>query len=123
MAPMITFYDRVFYGRWPFTMAPEHPLRQRGGHPPYLLLLIGLPFLFCFGVYRAVKETCRSRRFVLLFMLFNVFMIAALGCALDFTDAARYRIMTDGYTVVLIGLLAESVAKRVRARRSGGGGT
>lgn len=117
MSPIITLYDYVVYGKWPFAMAPEHPLRQRGGHPPYLFLLAGLPLLFCFGVLRAAKETDRTRRLLLLFMLFNVFMIAALGCALDFTDAARYRFMTDGFYVVLLALLLESITRRFSGSR------
>lgn len=113
MSPLIAYYDHILYGEWPFTLAPEHPLRARGGHAPFLFLLAGLPFLFLFGVYRAIKETGRTRRLVLAFMVFNIFMIAVLGCALDFTDTARYRFMTDGFSVALLGLLAETALRRV----------
>lgn len=117
MAPMIALYDHVAYGKWPIAMAAEHPVRERGGHPPYLFLLAGLPLLFFFGVYRTAKETDRVRRLVLAFMLFNIFMIAVLGCALDFTDTARYRFMTDGFSVALLGLLAEAALQRFSGNR------
>ena len=47
---------------------------------------------------------------VVLFMCFNVLMVFALGCALDFLETARYRFMTDAFFVVLLGIGAGTLA-------------
>ena len=117
MAPLIACYDRFIYGKWPFPMAPGNPFRERGGHAPFLVLLIGLPLLFVFGLYRTVTDRCANRRLLLAFMLFNIFMIGALGCALDFTDTARYRFMTDAFYVALLGMALEAAARWWRSRK------
>lgn len=106
---LILLYDYLCYGKWPFSLASENPLMARGGHPPYVFLLAGLPLLFLYGVYRIIRPggLDHVQRCVLVFLCFHIFMIAALGCALDFTDAARYRFMTDGYSVTLAGLVLE----------------
>jgi hypothetical protein len=42
-------------------------------------------------------------------MVFTIFMVAFLGCSLDYLETARYRFTTDGLSVVLLGLLIHSM--------------
>lgn len=121
--PVIRLYDNWLYGKFPFDLAPYSRLISRGGYPPYVFLLLGLPFVLFYGLFRAVwpgpARLNRAQRLAVLFLCFNIFAVAALGCTFDFLETARYRFMTDGLSVVLLGLLFETaVLRRCDARRA-----
>jgi hypothetical protein len=110
LAPVIWFYDHVFFGKSPVNLAPYSRLVRIGGHPPYLLLLFGLPLLWLHGMYRVIQwrpgliRLNFSGRIVICCLCFIILMVAVLGCAFDFHETARYRFMTDGFYLVLLGL-------------------
>lgn len=109
MQPAICFYDRVLAGRLPDALAARCALAQRTGHPPRLGMLIGLPAAWLFGVWRLWRSRRDGPRSALLaFMLFHIAMVAALGCALDFLETARYRFVTDAFYLVLLGMMCET---------------
>ena len=107
--PMIAIYDYGVYGKCPFDLAPYSRLVQMTDTPPYFFLLFGLPLVLLYAVYRAWRpgrhHITPAQRALLLFVAFNIFMVAALGCSFDYLETARYRFTTDGLSVVLLGLL------------------
>lgn len=120
----IAAYNTLVYGRVPMAWVASFKIVQQGGHPPHVFLIIGLPLVWLWGVWRALGRggvpLSRAQRGVLLFMTFNILMVMGLGCALDFLETARYRFMTDGLSVVLLGLLLHDAANAWRARRAAG---
>ena len=112
---LIHCYD-ILYGKIPWKGTPSGFL-DRVGHPPYLSLLLGLPILFLFGLWQALRRACSPQQSILVFICFAVAMTSALGCTLDFLDASRYRFVTDGFYVVLLGLLLEMAAKAIKRPR------
>jgi len=117
MQPMQWLYDHVFYGKLPFDLAPYSRLVDKGGNPPYLFLIFGLPALFCFGVYRLLwrPPPTPADRALLAYLLFNIAFVAVLGCTFDFHETARYRFKTDAFSLVLLGLVVQGIAARRRA--------
>ena len=55
-----------------------------------------------------------AQRATLAFMVFTIFMVAFLGCSLDYLETARYRFTTDGLSVVLLGLCIREGVSRVK---------
>ncbi len=103
------FYDYAVYGKCPFDLAPYLRIVERTGDQPYFFLLIGLPLVWVHGLYRVFwpgrLALSIPQRGVLFFLCFTILMVAVLGCALDFTDGARYRFKTDAYSIALLGVL------------------
>lgn len=124
LQPLITIYDYAACGKWPGALPDDGMLRARGGHPPFLFLLAGLPLLFGFGMlllYRGRRDSSAAGldgpgRIVLAFLLFHIAMIAGLGCGLDFTDGSRYRFTTDAFYLTLAGLFISWWALRRSTR-------
>ncbi len=115
--PLIRFYDHVFYGKLPFSLPENSRLMQLDAEPPCLFILLGLPLLFLYTLFRSIYPSTRypltsPQRLVLMFILFNIFMVATLGCALDFLETSRYRFMTDATIVVLSGFFIEACGRR-----------
>lgn len=108
ITPLIAFYDHVLYGKVPVDLSKYNRLIEMTGTPPYLFLLLGLPLVLLYGVYRAVRPgrfgLTGAQRGVLLFIGFTIFMVAALGCTFDYLETARYRFTTDGLSLVLLGM-------------------
>jgi hypothetical protein len=75
---------------------------------PCVFLLLGLPLVLFYGTYRAWQPGASglksAQRATLAFMVFTIFMVAGLGCSLDYLETARYRFTTDGLSVALLGL-------------------
>jgi hypothetical protein len=115
---LITLYDYVFYGKFPIDLAPHSRLVKDAQHQPYLILLFGLPLVFLYALYRALFNPAKGRsldsvqRPLVFFILLNVSMVAVLGCTFDFHETARYRFITDGLSVVLLGFLITAVTER-----------
>lgn len=109
----IALYDYLGYGKSPINLHPYSRLVQKAGQAPCFFLLIGLPLVFLHGLYRVFRSRQpalnRTQRIVVLFLCFNILVVFALGCALDFLETARYRFMTDAFSVALLGLLLQSV--------------
>jgi len=107
--PLIAFYDHVLYGKVPFDLSPWFRVVEVTASPPYLFLIIGLPLVLFYGTLRALRPgrfpLTAAQRALLLFLAFNIFMVAALGCTFDYLETARYRFTTDGFSVALLGML------------------
>lgn len=118
IGPALTFYDYAIFGKMPVDLSRWSVLVERGGHPPAVFLLFGLPVVFFYGAYRFLlgRDWTLPQRVLLGFMLFNIAMIAVMGCAFDFHETARYRFLTDGLSVVLLGLMLTGVARWWRTR-------
>ncbi len=122
---MIEIYDYAVYGKCPVDLAGVSRLVKEGGRPPYLFLLLGLPLVFAHALYRALRPGPAPRRLstaqrsFLLFACFNIALVFLLGCAFDFLETARYRFMTDGLSVVLLGFLAHALPGRRRVNLGG----
>ncbi len=119
MGPALRFYDTVVFGTLPVDLSGWSVLVKRGGHPPAVFLLVGLPLVFFYGAYRFLRGRGLTlpQRVLLGFMLFNIAMIAVMGCAFDFHETARYRFNTDGYSIVLLGMLITAVGQHLRRVR------
>lgn len=120
----IGLYNTLVYGRIPMAWVDSFKVVQQGGHPPHLFLLLGLPLVWGWGVWRALgrgrSPLSHAQRGVLLFITFNILMVMGLGCALDFLETARYRFMTDGLSVVLLGLMLQDIRRRFHHRGTEG---
>ncbi len=115
--PMLSFYDRVVYGKLPFDLSPWSRLVEKTQSAPCVFLLVGLPLVFFYGVYRTARTgLSAAQRATLAFMVFTIFMVAVLGCSLDYLETARYRFTTDGLSVVLLGMGLNDWRARWRAR-------
>lgn len=112
---LIAFFDAM-HGKIPFRLGPMEGFWERVGHRPFLFFLFGLPALFFFGLFTALRPAtapqpeAMARRRLLLFFCFNIAMVAVLGCSLDFLDAARYRFVTDAFYIALLGMAIDRVA-------------
>lgn len=118
--PALAFYDYAIYGKLPFDLAPYSRMVAKTASPPYVFLLIGLPLVLLYGLYRAAcpgpHAFTTPQRALLLFLVFNIFMVAALGCTFDYLETARYRFTTDGLSVVLLGVLLSRIGAAGAAR-------
>lgn len=114
--PMIALYDYGLYGKVPFDLSPWSRLVEKTQSPPCLMLLFGLPLVFFYGVYRVSRPgplgLSPAQRATLVFMLFTIFMVAVLGCSLDYLETARYRFTTDGLSIVLLGTVLHAFGTR-----------
>ncbi len=120
---LIAVYDYLFYGKLPLDLAPYARFFELADTPPHLLLLFGLPLVFAYGLYAALKRASgqnvltRTQRLIMLFMCFNIFFVALLGCTFDVLETSRYRFMTDALSVALLGVLIQHVSRSKFARR------
>ncbi len=115
--PLITLYHYAACGKLPFALERYPRLIRETGAPPYLFLLLGLPALWCFGLWHAARGSStaawtRNQRLVTLFLCFNILVVFTLGCALDFLETARYRFMTDAFFVALLGMAVTALLPR-----------
>jgi len=119
--PVLAIYDYAVYGKSPIDLSPYSRVVEKTETQPYIFLLIGLPLVLFYGLYRAWRPGPHifgaPERTLLLFLGFNIFMVAALGCTFDYLETARYRFTTDGLSVVLLGVLATGLAVRFRTLR------
>ncbi|HOZ46317.1 MAG TPA: hypothetical protein PLO37_12020 [Candidatus Hydrogenedentes bacterium] len=119
----MAFYDNVLYGRWPFDTTSCRFLEMAQA-VPYVFLLIGLPAAVLYGLIAAARgqagpaRLSRTQRIVILYLCFNIVFVAVMGCCLDARETSRYRFMTDGLSVALIGLLAQRIIAALRAKRT-----
>lgn len=120
IAPINAFYDYVLYGKCWVDLRQYNSHIERAGYTPFFFLLLGLPLLLAFGTWRAFRPLLPNpppdpmnihHRTVVGFMCFCIFMVAALGCTFDFLETARYRFITDGLSVVLLGLAVDGIVR------------
>lgn len=112
--PVIVLYDHLLYGRVPYAWVSWSRLVEKTQSPPSLTLLFGLPLLWGFGIWRAWgrRTSHPAESATLAFIVFTIFMVAFLGCSLDYLETARYRFTTDGLSVVLLGMLLQHLWRR-----------
>jgi len=116
--PIIACYDYLFYGKWPFSRWLPQAFLDKAGYPPYLFLLLGLPLVLAYGLYRLLRPNAgpcplnKVQHLVVLFLCFNILVVAVLGCTFDFHEAARYRFSTDAFSLALLGLLLTAAFAR-----------
>ncbi len=103
-----TLYDRAAYGKIDVKLARYIPWLGGSKHVPYVFLLIGLPTLFVFGLWRTMRSTATAERGVLLFMCFTIFYVGALSIILELPETNRYRFESDPFNVVLLGLFLQA---------------
>lgn len=124
MRPMMALYDYGVYGKCPTDLAPYSRLVEKTETSPHFFLLLGLPLVLFYGLYGAWCPAAvgldQTQRPLLIFLVFTIFMVAALGCTFDYLETARYRFTTDGLSVVLAGLL---LARLHHAWRNGARGS
>jgi hypothetical protein len=107
--PILAFYDHVVYGKLPIDLSSWSRLVEKTQSPPCVFLLVGLPLVFFYGLHRSARPGLSpAQRATLAFMVFTIFMVAVLGCSLDYLETARYRFTTDGLSVAILGLLLNS---------------
>jgi len=132
--PHVEVFDRIFstifFGQWR-RATDRKDLRQldaSGGTwvlPLYTgtYLLIGLPLLFGWGVWRvwrAIRErTGRDPRIILLsYILFQIAFMSALVNLLSCFENNRYRLPIDPFFVALLGMAIERILSAFSASRS-----
>lgn len=114
---MLALYDRVLLLKAPDALRDAVPFFARGGIAPHVTLLLGLPLLVAYGMARLLRALWHAGpqgwcaldapTVLLAFMLFNIAVVAILGCALDFHETARYRFLTNAFYVTLAGMLLQ----------------
>ncbi len=122
----IWLYDHILYGKLPIDPPAHGRFLELARTPPYIVLLTGLPILFCYGLYMALTgrpaahSMTPTQRIVIMFMCFNIIYVAVLGCAFDIGETNRYRFMTDPFYVTLLGVLIQHIrsATVFKKRRS-----
>jgi len=123
----VAVYDHLVYGKAPIDLSSRSRFIELAGTPPYVFLLIGLPLVLAYGLYAAVRRPngpralTRTQRVVVLFMACNILYVAILGCTFDVLETNRYRFMTDGLSVALLGLLIKHKLRAATATREGPG--
>lgn len=116
--PMLTFYDHFVYGKVPFDLSSWSRLVEKTQSAPCVFLLFGLPLVFFYGVFRAGRPgLSTAQRATLAFMLFTIFMVAVLGCSLDYLETARYRFTTDAFSAVVLGMFIQANFSRCGGER------
>jgi hypothetical protein len=112
-------YDRVLYGRLPWSVT----YRDKE-YFVYLFLVLGLPAAWIHGVLTIRRRAAHglaldeNARLTLAYICFNVLYVAVLVTTLEVGENHRLRFVTDPLSLMLIGLLAERlVGERLRSRR------
>jgi hypothetical protein len=114
--PWVDAYDRIFFGRWPWSGDAEAP-------PRYLTLIVGLPALFVFGLALALRRSAGlrpSQRALLAFMCFTTAYVAVVGNLLELGENNRFRFETDPFSLVLLGVSVDALWRRFRRGGEGG---
>jgi hypothetical protein len=113
-------FDYLLAGRLPvdFGRLGFIPLRSDRGHFIGLLLLVGLPLVWCYGLAKARRAGDAGPRLALLFMLGTVAWVALVGNTLEAGENQRFRFATDPLSLVLLGYFIQGwLAPRLRRPR------
>lgn len=130
--PLIAEFDRafntVFFGQWKEASNRKdlRKIEAAGGTmqlPLYTgtYLLIGLPALFCWGVWRVWNEARAGRwkepkTVLLTYLLFQIGFMTAIVNFLSCYENNRYRLPIDPFFVVLLGMAIERIINGVQSR-------
>lgn len=99
--------EELLSGRWPRPLVEF----KHGSYHAHVLLLIGLPAVFAFGVRAALQRGASlERRGLLLYVCFAIGWVALLGNSLEVGENNRFRFTTDPFSLALAGLLLERLA-------------
>ena len=114
IAPATKAFDYIVLGRLPF----GGKALERLGGPPHIWLSLALLAAPLAGLWLLFRSSLYwPGKCAVAFMLFHIMMVAALGCALDFTDGSRYRFVTNPFTLALLAAAAAPVMARCSASR------
>lgn len=123
-------YNRVLYGQvmydavWGTTSTPgTSRSRLEGFLSASLVMLIGFPLLFIWAARRTWRGlrapgADRIEAATLLYVLFTIAFVTAVGNAFSLAENSRYRFTVDPFFMVLFAMFLESVirARRLRTR-------
>jgi hypothetical protein len=117
-------FDLLLAGRLPldFGRLGLVPVRSDRGHFLGLLLLVGLPLVWLYGLasVRRAAGLTRGQRLVAGFLVASIAYVALVGNTLEAGENQRFRFATDSLSIVLLGLFVERwLAPRLRPRRQG----
>lgn len=125
MTRVNNLYDGVLYLKLPYDLSdipwlPLHmdPTGETGERSVYLLLLVGLPVAFVYGLWTAWRSRALSleQRLLVLFLCFNIGYVALVGNLMEVGENNRFRFTTDAMTLVLAALLAARLGRGLRRR-------
>jgi hypothetical protein len=130
--PRIERFDRLFnivvFGQWRDASNRKdlRKLEAQGGAAQLPLytgtwLLIGLPLLFCWGVYLVWREVRgdgwrQPATALLTYLLFQIAFMTAVVNLLSCFENNRYRLPIDPFFVALLGMAAERVLSAFQSR-------
>ena len=117
--PMTRLYDTLVY--------LQLPGLELQGLPVNLGLLLGLPFLVGFGLWRGLRARRLEeregpspltvpQRGLLLFLCANILFVGVVGNLLDVGENNRFRFVTDPLSLVLFALALQQTAWLLRRR-------
>jgi hypothetical protein len=111
---MSNLYDYMFYGKLPYDLAKIESLpiyTTYRSHYIYIFLLIGLPFLFLYGLYIYLKSDIfnSSQKIVILFLCFNIAYMALIGNTFESGENNRFRFKTDPFSLILLGIFIDNL--------------
>jgi hypothetical protein len=121
LASAFDAYDYACFGRVPWNGFPrtEEGAADFSG-VRYLLLWLGLPLVFGFGVAVALGHAGRwldaDGRVLSAFLCLNIAWVACVGNLLELGENNRFRFETDPLSLILLGLVIESAARRFFTR-------
>jgi hypothetical protein len=109
LGALIPVLNYVAYGKLPFDLTQVRglPLHTDGERYIYLFLLIGLPAVLIYGVWRALdprNDEPINRRLLLLLVCFNIAFVALIGNLFEVGENNRFRFMTDPLSAALLGM-------------------
>jgi hypothetical protein len=109
----VDVYDYLFYGKspWPITFKTD----RKSEYNLYVVLLIGLPLLFFYGVRLCLRGSQLSpeTQTVVLLMLLNIAFVALTINFFELAENQRARFYTDSFSLILLGyFIQKHVHKR-----------
>ena len=104
---LVNGYDTLLYGKLPWEWGI--------GHTPYLFLLLGLPFVFFYGLRQAWKSrmTPSPHAALLWFLCLNILYVALIGNTLESGENNRFRFTTDPLSLLLAGVCLQHLQTKL----------
>ena len=116
IGPMLSLYNNAVYGAIPFLNLPDYT--------PHLFLLLGLPALFCYGMWTAVSarppapNVSGAQKRLLLYLCLNILYVAVVGNAVERGENNRFRFVTDSFSIAIFGMAAQQGWNALRRLQS-----
>jgi hypothetical protein len=113
----VNVYDYLFYGKspWPITFKTD----RKSEYNLYVILLIGLPLLFFYGVRLCLRGSQLSpeTQTVVLLMLLNIAFVALTINFFELAENQRARFYTDSFSLILLGHFIQKQIHKRNGRR------